>query len=77
MTYRYMYWYRTCVRAYFRPFVVSFKKFQHFSFLAGAGVGSGWKIPGARAVPKQAGSETLLQYEGNKSATSIGKFCAP
>ena len=30
--------------------------------LPGAGAGSGLKIPGARAVQKQAGSETLAEY---------------
>ena len=31
-----------------------------FSFTRGAGAGSGKKIPGAGAAPKQAGFETLL-----------------
>ena len=49
----------TSVRTCFRQFVVNFQKFQNYvpGAWAGAGAGSGTKIPGA--APKQAGSETL------------------
>ena len=66
-----MYWYIPCVRTYFRQFVVSLKNPNFCSLLlgagaeAGAGVGSGLKIPGAGAVPKQAGSETLVSNVGH------------
>ena len=49
MTYTYL---LVHVLTYFRQFVVSFQKFQHYVLR----IGSGYKIPGAGAAPKQAGA---------------------
>ena len=56
-----MYWYCTCVRQYFRQFLVSFKKFQNYVlFYQEPETAPDKKIPGAGAAPKQADSKTLL-----------------
>ena len=56
----YLYW-CTCVRTYFRQFVVSFKNFQNY-VLFYQEPEPDKKIPGAGAAPKLAGSETMLIY---------------